>query len=83
MKVTTFDIEFNYKDRKFKASCQKFQVHNYPQIRVAVDRGRKDPDIYVFYDVKGEKHRYFWFKLPDIREQIARVIAKSMAKVDK
>lgn len=83
MEVTKFDIEFKYRERTFKASCQKFQVHNYPQIRVAVDRGKNNTDIYILYEVNGDKHKFFWFKLPDKREEIIKTIAKTLERKDK
>jgi len=82
MDVTFFDIEFTVRERIFKASCQKFQVHNYPQIRVVVDRRKKGYDIYIFYDEKDKTHHYVWYKLPDKRQDIATAIAKELEKAD-
>ena len=82
MEVNYFNIEFNFREGAFKASCQKFQMHNYPQIRVAVDRGKKGHDIYTFYHLNGEKHCYFWFKLPDKRQDIAGAIARCLEKFE-
>ena len=83
MEVTEFDIEFEYDKRTFKASCQKFQVHNYPQVRVVVKRSKDNADIYILYEVNDNKNKFFWFKLPDKREEIIKCIAKSLEKMDK
>lgn len=81
MTVENFDIEFKFKGILQKASCQQYQVHNYPQIRVAVDRGRKDCAVYIFYDVKGKDNRFFWYSLPEPKQEIAKIIAKQLEKI--
>jgi hypothetical protein len=80
MKVTCFDLAFKHRERTFKATCQKFQVHNYPQIRVAVDRGKGNTDIYILYEVNRGRQKFFWFKLPDKSEYIVKAIASTLAK---
>lgn len=82
MKVSTFNIEFKYREKTFKASCHKFQMFNYPHVRVAVDRGKNHAEIYILYEVKREKQKFFWFKLPDKREEIIKSIAKALEKID-
>lgn len=83
MRIQQFTIEFRFDGKKMTGQCQQFKVANYPQVRVAVDRGRKDADVFTFYDVKGEQQRYFWFAHQALKEDLARVIAKALEKREK
>ncbi|HLG40128.1 MAG TPA: hypothetical protein VI461_10685 [Chitinophagaceae bacterium] len=74
MEVTKFEIEFKFKERKFHATCQKFQVHNYPQIRVAVKKG-KEGEIFIFYEVNWPKQKIFWYELPGTKQLFAKEMA--------
>jgi hypothetical protein len=82
MDVTEFDFEFKYKKRIFKARCQKFKVHNYPQYRVAVFR-KPDADIYILYEINSKYRKFFWYKLPDKRNEIVAAIAKKLEELGK
>jgi hypothetical protein len=83
MDVTEFDFEFTYKKRVFKARCHKFKVANYPQYRVAVFRGKVEADIYLLYEVKNKKQKFFWYKLPDKRNEIVQAIVKRLTELGK
>lgn len=83
MKIKQFTIEFRFAGKKMTGQCQQFKVANYPQVRVAVDRGRKDADVFTFYDMKGETQRYFWFNHPPPKEDLAKVIARTLENVAK
>jgi len=82
MDVIEFDFEFTYKKRTFKARCQKFKVHNYPQYRVAVFR-KLDVDIYILYEMNTKPKEILWYKLPDKRNEIVVAIAKKLEELGK
>jgi len=81
MAVTEFDFSFTYREKKVKASCQKFQVHNYPQLRVAVPKGKGNVDIFIFYEINDPMRKFFWFPLPGMREPYAKAIARGLKKL--
>jgi hypothetical protein len=81
MDVTKFDFEFTYKKRTFKASCYVFMGTNYPRYRVAVFRKDGDADIYILYEINSEKQKFFWYKLPDKRNEIVAAIAKKLEEL--
>ena len=83
MDVSEFDFEFTYKKRIFKARCQKFKAHNYPQYRIAVFRKDGDADIYMLYEINTNPHEIFWYKLPDKRNEIVAAIAKKLEELGK
>jgi len=81
MKVTQFDFTFTHIVAKFKASCQKMKVFKKPQYRVVVNKEKKNPDIYIFYEINepGKKLFSFDFENKD-KGPIARSIAKSLER---
>lgn len=78
MQVFKFDLSFNFKGNKLTAKCQKMKVHNYPQIRVAVNRDKNKTDVYIFYEINEPNQKYFWFQLYGVKEEIAKIIAKKL-----
>ena len=84
MKIETFATSFKIGTKTLTATCQRFQVHNYPQIRVAIELTgkKKHSEIFIFYEVNS-KERFYWFKLPDEKEKIAKAIAKSLQQKGK
>ena len=79
MEVKEFKFEFEYKGRKFKASCQasKWQTPNYPMYRVSVPNGKYEY-VYIFYLTDKTERDFFWYKLPDPRDDMAKAIAKAL-----
>ena len=66
------------KGNKIFADCQKMKVHRYPQIRVAIQKEKGRTDVYIFYEINEPGQKYFWFKLHDYKQEIAKVIAKKL-----
>ena len=77
MQVSTFDFNFTFKGTKLNATCHKMKVHKHPQIRVAIQQKEGRADIYLFYEINEPGQKYFWFELNDIKQEIAKVIAKN------
>jgi hypothetical protein len=77
VEVEKFDISFTHAGRKFSALCEKFQVHNYPQIWVAVKR-KSDANVFTFYKVADKGKMMFWFPLPGRKHLMAKDIAKRL-----
>ena len=76
MQVSRFNLSFTYKGSKLTANCQQMKVHNYPQIRVAVNRDKHKTNTYIFHEINELKQKYFWFELSGIKEENAKVITK-------
>ena len=51
------------------------KVYKQPHIRVAVNREKGKTDIYIFHEINEPKQKYFWFKLNEIKEEIATLIS--------
>ena len=78
MEVSKFDLSFTFKGTKLTANCQQMKVHNYLQIRVAVNRNKHKTDIYIFHEINELKQKYFWLELSGKKEENAKVITKKL-----
>ena len=56
--------------------------YNYPVYRVAVNYHKIDPDVFMFYEVTRDDRRFFWYPLPDLKEEIAKSINEALASFD-
>ena len=77
MKVTNFEIELSVDGKKVTATCQKFKVGKFPQIRVAFGKPLKEK-VFTFYEVNEPGRRLFWYTLPLDKEKIAKSIVKTL-----
>jgi len=57
------------------------KVHNYPQIRVAVNRDKGKTDIYIFYEINELGQKYYWYELENFKQDIAKVIAIKLEEI--
>jgi hypothetical protein len=81
MDVIQFKMTFHYRNRLMELPCSCFAARhffNIPMFRIMMPRGKNQEDIYIFYDTPTEKHRFFWFPLPDPHQDIAVKLAKSL-----
>ena len=84
MKVTEFTFNFYDRVKKLTAYCQKMKVFKVPQYRVVVNREKKNPDIYIFYEVNEPGNKFFSFDFENkSRGPFARAIAKALEKKSK
>ena len=81
MQVSRFNLSFTYKGSKLTANCQQMKVHNYPQIRVAVNRDKSKTDIYIFYEINEPGQKYYWYELENFKQDIAKVIASKLEEI--
>src|SRR5688572_22987497 len=90
--VTThnFEFDFQYKGKIIPATCFVYyrekngteMVYKYPMYRVAVNYHKVVPDVFVFYEVANDEKRFFWYPLPDLKEEIAKIIAERLESFD-
>lgn len=78
--VNEFNLTFSFKGREIVANCQKMKVFASPHIRVVVESGNENPDIYVFFQINKPKQKFFWFPLTAMKEPYAAAIAKELEK---
>ena len=78
MNASTFEFSFTFQGKKMYATCQKFEVHNYSQIRVAIQKESQGEEVFIFYEINSPKQKYFWFELTVIKEEIAKTISKKL-----
>jgi hypothetical protein len=89
-KTHYFEFDFSHKGKTIPATCHVYypeksgseMFYNYPIYRVAVNYHKIDPDVYLFYEVDNDEERFFWYPLPDLKEEISRSIAEHLETFD-
>ncbi len=76
MDVLAFEFELRLEGHWVNASCQKFQVHHYPQYRIVITSREHKVPVTTFYETAPAK--FFWFRLPYKNQEWARTIAEGL-----
>lgn len=74
MDSRTFNFEFEHRGKTYPATCSVHTLetepaqempYKYPMYRVAVDSGRLNPEVYLYYEVDQLGRRFFFYPLPE------------------
>jgi hypothetical protein len=90
VKTHYFEFEFEHKGKIIPATSFVYYhekngpelFYNYPMYRVAVGYHKLVPEVFVFYEVANDEKRFFWYALPDLKEEIAKSIAERLESFD-
>lgn len=89
MSITVVDIEIVHKGKKHVGDCTIIQVpecaefpYKFPLYRVAFNKNRIKPDIYVYYEINKPERRFYWYKHPEpSKEAMYNTICSTLKKL--
>src|SRR5258705_13019815 len=90
MSTHYFEFDFEHRGKKIPATCHVYyhekngtvMFYKYPMYRVAVNYHKVVPDVFVLYEVANDEKRFYWYPLPDIKEDIAKSIVECLELFD-
>ena len=90
VKTHYFKFEFEHKGKVIPATCFVYYhekngpelFYNFPMYRVAVNYHTINPEVFVFYEVANDEKRFYWYPLPDLKEEISKSIVEKLEAFD-